>query len=94
MTLFWILWVFNALMSLVPIYFFFAGLRDGSINSRNIGLWGIIMLIVAAVLFGTLWLEGNNHQSLSRIVLLLAAVPGVLVLLYFLIVITSKPKWN
>lgn len=81
-------------MSLVPIYFFFVGLNDGSITSRNIGLWGIIMLVVAAVLFGTLWLKGHDHLSLSKLVLILAAVPGIFVLLYFLIVFTGKARWN
>jgi hypothetical protein len=94
MAFFWILWSFNALMSLVPVYFFFVGLNDGSITSRNIGLWGIIILMVAAVLFGTLWLMGHNQISLAKIILILAAIPGIFVLLYFLIVFTSKARWN
>ena len=94
MALFWILWSFNALMSLVPIYFFFVGLSDGSITSRNIGLWSIIMLIVAGVLFGSLWLKAHNQLPLAKVLLILAAVPGIFVLLYFLIVFTSKARWN
>jgi len=94
MTLFWILWSFTALMSLVPIYFFFVGLADGSITSRNIGLWAIIILVVACVLFGTLWLKGHDHLPFAKVVLILAAIPGIFVLLYFLIVITSKARWN
>ena len=94
MAFFWILWAFIALMSLVPIYFFFVGLADGSITSKNIGLWGLILLIVGGVLFGTLWLKGHDHLSLARIILIVAAIPGLFVLLYFLIVITSKTKWN
>ena len=94
MALFWILWTFNALMALVPIYFFFVGLADGSITSRNLGLWSLIILIVGAVLVGSLWLKGHEHLGFSKIVLLLAAVPGVFVLLYFLIVFTSKARWN
>jgi hypothetical protein len=93
MTFFWILWSFSALMSLVPIYFFFVGLADGSITSKNMGLWALILLIVAAVLLGSLWLKGD-HLGLSKIILLLAAIPGLFVLLYFLIVITSKARWN
>lgn len=94
MAFFWILWAFIALMSLVPIYFFFVGLADGSITSKNLGLWGIILLVVGAVLIGTLWLKGHDHLGLARIILIVAAIPGVFVLLYFLIVITSKAKWN
>jgi hypothetical protein len=95
MTFFWILWAFSALMSLVPIYFFFTGLADGSITSRNLGLWGLILLVVAAILAGTLWLR-HDHFGLARLILIFAAVPGLLVILYFAIVITSgkKTRWN
>lgn len=94
MVLFWILWIFTALMSLVPIYFFFIGLADGSITSRNVGLWSIILIIIAFVLFGTLWLKGHEHLPLAKVILILAAIPGIFVLLYFLIVFTSKARWN
>lgn len=94
MTLFWILWSFSALMALVPIYFFFIGLADGSITSRNLGLWGVLLLIVAAILIGSMWLMRHDHIGWAKIVLLFAAVPGLLVILYFLIVMTSGAKWN
>ena len=94
MSFFWILWAFIALMSLVPIYFFFVGLADGSITSRNLGLWGLILLAVGAVLIGTLMLKSHDHLALARLILVLAAIPGFLVLLYFLIVFTSKTRWN
>ncbi len=94
MTFFWILWIFNALMSLIPIYFFFVGLADGSITSRNLGLWGIILLVIAVILCGSLWLKSHDQMTLAKGLLLLAAIPGVLVIFYFVIVMTSKPRWN
>jgi hypothetical protein len=94
MAFFWILWSFCALMSLVPIYFFFVGLADGSITKRNFGLWSIILVVVAGVLLGSLWLKGSGHLGIAKTLLILAAVPGIFVLLYFLIVITSKARWN
>jgi hypothetical protein len=95
MTLFWILWAFAALMSLVPLYFFFVGLNDGSITSKNIGLWGMIILVVCAILVSTVWLR-ETHFALARLILIFAAVPGLLVILYFAIVLTSgkKTRWN
>jgi hypothetical protein len=74
MTLFWILWIFTAIMSLIPVYFFFIGLNDGTITARNIGLWVIILL--------------------AKGLLMLAAVPGLFVVLYFVVVLTNKTKWN
>jgi hypothetical protein len=94
MTTFWILWIFNALMCLIPIYFFFIGLGDGTITSRNIGLWLLILLVIAIVLVGTFLLKAANQMALAKVILILAAIPGILALLYFLIVFTSKPNWR
>jgi hypothetical protein len=94
MTFFWILWGFNAVMSLIPIYFFFVGLTDGTVTSRNMGLWGLVLLAIAVVLGGSLWLKAQGQFPIAKILLIVAAVPGILVILYFLVVITSKTKWN
>lgn len=94
MTLFWILWIFTAIMSLIPVYFFFVGLKDGSITTRNIALWLIILLLIAGVLTGACWLKDHDHLGMARGLLLLAAIPGVLVVLYFLVIVIGKPKWN
>lgn len=94
MTTFWILWIFNALVALVPVYFFFVGLGDGSITSRNIGMWAIILLIVALILGGTMFLKSQNQLTIAKGILIVTAIPGVLALLYMLIVMTSKTRWN
>jgi hypothetical protein len=94
MTFFWILWIFNAIMSLIPLYFFFIGLGDGTITSKNIGMWLIILLVVAAVLGGSYLLKAANQLSLAKVLLIVAAIPGLLAVLYFLIVFTTKPRWN
>ncbi len=94
MTTFWILWIFNALMCLIPVYFFFVGLGDGTITSRNIGLWFLILLVVAIVLVGSFLLKSANQMAIAKVILSVAAIPGVLALLYFIIVFTSKPNWH
>ena len=94
MTTFWILWIFNALICLVPIYFFFAGIGDGTITSRNIGMWFLIMLVVAIVLGGPFLLKAANQLPLAKLLMIFAAIPGILVVLYFVIVFTSKPNWH
>ena len=94
MVTFWILWIFNAIMSLVPIYFFFVGLNDGSVSSRNMGIWLILLLIVAIVLGGSFLLKAANQLALAKILLIIAAIPGVLGLLYFIIVFTMNPDWK
>ena len=94
MVLFWILWVFVAIMSVIPVYFFFVGLKDGSITLRNIALWILILLLIAGVLYGSCWLIDHHKPGMAKGLLLIGTIPGALVLLYLLIAIISKPKWN
>jgi hypothetical protein len=91
---FWLLWGFDALMALVVLYFFFVGLADGSVSSFNMGLWLIILLVLGGVLLGSLWLRSTGHSGAAKGVLLILAVPGVLFLLYFLILLIAPPRWN
>lgn len=91
---FWILWVFNALMALVPVYLFFAGLTDGSITSTNFGLWILILVLVAGLLGGTYWLKTKNQLVAARILLILAAIPSLLAILFLVIATTGNVRWN
>ena len=79
---------------MVPVYYFFIGLGDGSITSRNLWMWFFILLVVAIVLGGSYLLKAANQLALAKVLLILAAIPGILVLLYFVIVFTGKPNWH
>jgi hypothetical protein len=94
MTFFWILWGFDTLIALVVLYFFFIGLADGSVSSFNMGLWLFILAAVAAILFGSLWLKSHGRLGFAKGVLSILAVPGLLYLLFLLVVLISKPRWN
>jgi len=94
MTYYWILWIFTAIMSVVPVYFFFVGLNDGSVTRRNFVLWLLILLAIAGVLLGSDWLKDHDHLNMAKGLLSLAAIPGVLMLIYFLVAIIGKPRWN
>lgn len=94
MTFFWILWSFDACIALVVLYFFFIGLGDGSVSSFNSGLWAMILAALAAILLGSLWLKGVEKLVLAKLLLAILAVPGLLYLLFLLMVVISKPRWN
>jgi hypothetical protein len=94
MTFFWILWGIDAVLSLIVLYFFFVGLVDGSVSSFNMGLWLLILLGVGAVMLGSLWLKSNQYLIVSKIVLSIMALPGVLYGLFILILLLTNPRWN
>ena len=91
MTTFWILWIFNALIALIPIYFFFVGLADGTVSSRNLGMWLILMLVVAVVLIAPFLLKAAHQMGLAKGLMIVAAIPGILAVLYFIVVMTMNP---
>ena len=90
----WILWGFDALIAAVGLYYFFVGLYDGTVSSFNIGKWMVILAVLGGVLGGSLLLRHASHMAAAWILLLLMAVPGLLVGLFFLVAIILHPKWN
>lgn len=94
MITFWILWIFNALMSLIPVYFFFIGLLDGTVDGSNMLLWLGILAVVGLLLGGTYWLKTKGQVLAAKVLLWLSTVPCLMVILYFVIAITGNGRWN
>jgi len=94
MVTFWILWIFNALMSLIPVSFFFIGLSDGSIDGDNIGIWLLILGVIGLILGGTYWLKTKNQLLVARIILLISSIPCLIALLYIGIAMFGDVRWN
>ena len=91
---FWALWIIDALISAIAVFFFLAGLADGSVSSFNIGIWITLLAALAVVVAGSLWLKAVGRPGLGSMLLLVFAVPGVLYALFLLIVIITGPRWN
>jgi hypothetical protein len=92
--LFWLVWAWDGLLSLVILYFFFAGLADGSVSSFNMLLWLGILAVVGLVMLGSLVMQLKKWTIPALILVLLMAVPGCLIGLFFLILIVANPRWN
>lgn len=92
--MFWILWIFDALMALIPIYFFFIGLKDGSVTGRNLSLWMIILLAVAGILVGSFMLMENDYLGRAKAILWVGAVPGIIAAIFFGTIMITKTRWN
>jgi len=84
----------DALICAIAIIFFFIGLVDGSVSSFNIGIWIVIFVVLAAIVFGSLGLKKIGHLVLGTILLLVLAVPGLLSGLFLFLFVVSGSSWN
>lgn len=91
---FWLPWSFDALITLIVLYFFFIGLADGSVSSFNAGVWFFMLAGLACVMGGSLWLRSTGRHRTAHALLLILAVPGLLALLFLLVVLVTNPRWN
>jgi Na+/melibiose symporter-like transporter len=94
MILFSVFWVIDAIVTAIALYFFFIGLADGSVSSYNILLWLFLLIILAAVLVGSFLLKSAGKLLAAKILAGFLAIPSLLVLLFFIILISSDVRWN
>lgn len=92
--LFWTLFSIDGAIALIVLFFFFAGLGDGSVSSFNMTLWLAILGGLAAILGGGWLFKSKGHPYLACAVLLIPAVPGLLYAVFILSVIILQPRWN
>jgi hypothetical protein len=77
---FWLLWAIDAIIASVALLLFFELLADGSVPSFVMGLWMTLLVALAAVIGGSLWLKSIGRRGLATILVLILAVPGILFL--------------
>jgi len=94
MLLFRVLFGFDSLVALVALYFFIAGLIDGSVSSFNILLWLALLGGIAIVLGGSMLLNGKGHRGPASALLSVLAFPGFCFALFMLLVLILQPRWN
>lgn len=89
-----ILFVIDAIVAAIFIYFFFTGLGDGSITSFNMKLWVFILAGLAGVILCGLVLRKLGWILLANLVLALIAVPALCYGLFLLTIILTGERWN
>jgi len=89
-----IFWAIDAVASLIILYFFFVGLADGTVSSGNAGLWMAIVLALAVIMGGSVWLKVNGYNFPAFGLLLILFLPSMLLLLYLLIVLFGGGRMN
>ena len=93
MRLYWILFAFDALVLLVLLYFFVDGLRYAGPGGPA-GEWLPILGVPIAVLAGAWALRANGKRGLGSLLLGLLAVPPMLYLLFFGLLLALAPNWH
>ena len=91
---FWIPWAIDVVVASIFVFFFLGGLGDGSVSSFNMGLWLLILCVLAAVIAGSLALRAAAHVKLAKIAVMVLAVPSVLVGLFFAVIVAIPGRWN
>jgi hypothetical protein len=89
-----ILFVFDALLALVILYFFVIGMADGSVSAGNMSLWLGILMGLAVVLGGGWILSARGQRAAAIVLLMILAMPGFLYGLFILAIVIFQPRWN
>ena len=89
-----LLFLFDLIVAAVVFFFFFWGVSDGTVSSFNAGLWFGLLSTVAGILLGAYYLNAGGKRVAAIILLLVLALPGLLYLLFLLVVIIAQPRWN
>jgi hypothetical protein len=84
----------DLLVALVVVYFFVAGLADGSVSSFNMNLWLGFLAAVASAIGGGWLLNASGRRGAAISLLSVLAVPGVLFALFILLIVIAQPRWN
>ena len=91
---FWIPWAVNAVVASVLLFFFLWGLADDSVSSFNIGLWLLMLGVAAVVLGGSLALKAADRVKLAKALVMVFAIPGVVLGLFFAVIFVVPGRWN
>ena len=89
-----VLWWIDVAVATVVGAFFLIGLGDGSISSFNAGIWALLLLVMAVVVLGSRALYLAGQHRLAKVLALVLAVPGVVAVLFIVLILVTNPRWN
>ena len=84
----------DALAALVILYFFVAGLGDGSVSAENGLLWLALIACPIAVIGAAFLLEAHGRRGSANLLLAVLAAPALLALLLLLLTIVVRPDFR
>jgi hypothetical protein len=94
MILYRILLVIDALMAAILLFFFIAGLQDGSVSSFNIKIWLAMLGGVGLILWAGLHFGARRQYLPAGAILATLALPGLAVALFLLALLGVDTNWH
>lgn len=91
---FWFLWAIDAVIAAVALYFFFSLAAGGRVGSFNILPWLAILVALAVVVGGSVWLRSIGQHVVAIVLLLFLAIPGAVFVLFFLLLLILHPNFH
>jgi hypothetical protein len=76
------------------LFFFAAGLGDGTVSSQNMALWLGILVSLGLTIASGVALRQKARPGLACLMLAVVAVPAFLFLSYILWALIFQPRWN
>jgi hypothetical protein len=86
--------IVDGVVAAILLYFFLAGLQDGSVSSFNIVLWLAILAAVFVPITLALTLKARGRLKTANLILLLPALPGLFFGLFMLLIIVLQPDFR
>jgi hypothetical protein len=93
MRIYRLLVAFDALTILVLAYFFLDGLQY-TITADYLSLWLMLLGVPIAVFVAGLFLAQSGKRGMASLLLGLLAVPPLLVIVFFGVLIVATPDWR
>ncbi len=91
---FWIPWGIDAMTMLVILYFYFEGLADGTVSAENMGIWVAMLLIPSAIFVASVLLRSRGYRRMSLTLAWLLAIPGIIAVIFVILLLTTNTHWN
>ncbi|MBY0561761.1 hypothetical protein [Hyphomicrobium sp.] len=78
----------------LALYFFVAGIADGSVSSFNIMLWLSVLGGISAIIAVGYSLKTKDRRGPANAVLAVLALPAIAAALFVLMLLITQPRWN
>jgi hypothetical protein len=92
--LFYIILAIDALVPIIAIFYFFVGISDGTVSSRNILMWILLLAALVLLWLACLYLYKAGWIKLAWTIAILLGLPAIIGLLYILMIMFGNVRWN